>query len=227
LKNWRPIALLNTDYKILAKLLANRLKKVIDKLIDHDQTGYLKGRYIGENLRTVTDIMQYLKSREISGVILQIDFEKAFDSINWAFIEKTLSSFNFGPSFSNWVKVLYKNSKSAVINNGHLTQFFTLERGVRQGCPISAYLFLLVVELLACEIRSNTAINGIKLKNTELKISQMADDTTIFLNNSKSIPILLQLLEKFAICFGLNTNVEKTKALTAFNGKKSLLNFWA
>ena len=223
LKNWRPIALLNTDYKIMAKALALRLKEVIENLVSSDQKGYIKGRYIGENIRTVADTIHYLKDKKMEALILLIDFEKAFDSISWDFMDKTLNKFNFGTEFRKWIKVLYCNSESAVLNNGYFTRFFKLERGVRQGCPLSAYLFLLVVELLACEIRCNTAINGIPLKNNELKISQMADDTTIFLNNSKSIPILLQLLEQFALCSGLNTNVEKTKAysLGINNLKKS------
>ena len=212
LKNWRPIALLNTDYKILAKLLAIRLKKVMDNLIDHDQTGYLKGRYIGENIRTVADIMYYLENNNLSGAILQIDFEKAFDSINWAFIQKTLHAFNLGPSFCNWVKILYKNSQSAVINNGYLTQFFCLQRGVRQGCPLSVYLFLLVVELLAVKIRNSDLINGIQLKDKNVKISQMADDTCLFLKDRSSITEALRLLKDFSLVSGLKTNVEKTKA---------------
>ena len=90
---------------MLAKILANRLKTVIDRLINHDQTGYLKGRYIGENIRTVSDVMYYLKQSKKSGVILQIDSEKAFDSIDWKFINKSLEAYNFGTSFCNWVKV--------------------------------------------------------------------------------------------------------------------------
>ena len=95
LKNWRPISLLNTDYKILAKALANRLKKVIEKLINSDQKAYIKGRYIGENIRTVSDIIHYMKERKMDALILLIDFEKAFDSISWSFIDKALKKFNF------------------------------------------------------------------------------------------------------------------------------------
>ena len=140
LKNWRPVALLNTDYKILAKVLSNRIKPFFDKLINTDQTGYIQGRYIGENIRTVSDIISYLKARGMSAVILLIDFEKAFDSVRWSFIRKTLKAFGFGNDLVHWVDILYKNSQSAVINNGYFTSFFNLERGVRQGCPLSVYL---------------------------------------------------------------------------------------
>ena len=217
IKNWRPIALLNTDYKLLAKILAGRLKFVIDELIDCDQTGYITGRYIGENIRTVSDVIEYLNANNKSGIILLIDFEKAFDTISWDFIDKALHKFNFGPTFRHWVKVLYTDSKSAVINNGNFTEFFNLERGVRQGCPLSTYLFLLVVELLSINIRNNKQIEGIKLKNCTLKISQMADDTTIFVSSSASIPQLLSTLSAFAISSGLKTNVEKTKVYPIHN----------
>ena len=157
----------------------------------------------------------------MDAIILLIDFEKAFDSISWSFLDKALAKFNFGSDFRKWVKVLYANSESAVINNGYFTRFFKLERGVRQGCPLSVYLFILVVELLACEIRNNTLIKGIPLINCELKISQMADDTTIFLKEENSIPVLFDVLKKFAICSGLKTNIEKTKA---YNFGKNIRN---
>ena len=224
-KNWRPIALLNNDYKLLAKTLSNRIKHVIDSLISHDQTGYISGRYIGENIRTVSDAINFIVKNKKEALIILIDFEKAFDSIKWKFIDLALDSFHFGQNFKQWVKVLYKNSKSAVMNNGTFTQFFNLERGVRQGCPLSVYLFLLVVELLATHIRQDKTINGITLKSSELKISQMADDTTIFLKSATSIPPLLATLNKFALYSGLKTNVDKTKlyAIGKMNLRKTNL----
>ena len=101
LKNWRPIALLNTDYKILAKALANRLKKVIEKLINSDQKAYIKGRYLGENIRTVTDIIHYMKERKMDALILLIDFEKAFDSISWSSLTKPYRSLILEPISAN------------------------------------------------------------------------------------------------------------------------------
>ena len=222
LKNWRPVALLNTDYKILAKVLANRLKPHIDKLIHPDQIGYIKGRYIGENIRTVDDIVEYFKRTNKSGIILLIDFEKAFDSVRWEFIKKSMEKFNFGQSFCKWISVLYNNSESAIINNGFITEFFKPKRGVRQGCPLSVYLFLFVVELLAVEIRKNKNVNGIIFEENEAKISQLADDTTIFLADKTSIPPLLKILELFKDCSGLKANVEKTKVygFGAFKSEK-------
>ena len=121
---WRPISLLTTDYKLITKCLSKRILKVIDKLISSDQTGYLKERYIGENIRTVHDVITYLHERKLSGMLLLIDFEKAFDTVKWSAIDKTLSFFNFGQSFRNWIKVIYHNVQSAVLNNGYISNFF-------------------------------------------------------------------------------------------------------
>ena len=98
LKNWRPITLLNCDYKIATKSIASRLRKVIPRIINHDQTGFLKNRFIGENIRLLDGIINYTDTEQISGLLLFVDFEKAFDSVEWSFIEKTLKYYNFGPS---------------------------------------------------------------------------------------------------------------------------------
>ena len=211
LKNWRPIALLTTDYKIIAKCLALRIIKVIDKLISQDQTGYIKGRYIGENIRTVQDAIEYLIINKKAGILLLIDFEKAFDTVRWSFIDKTLQAFNFGISFRKWVSVLYNNIQSAVLNNGFLTQFFNPGRGVRQGCPLSVYLFILVAELLAINVRKNNDIKGISLSTGEIKISQLADDTSLFISGPESITPIFDSLKYFGLNSGLKANVEKTK----------------
>ena len=126
------MSLLTTDYKLITKCLAKRILKVIDKLISSDQTGYLKGRYIGENIRTVHDVIIYLHERNLSGMLLLIDFENAFDTAKWSAIDKTLSFFNFGQSFRNWIKVIYHNVESAVLNNGYISEFFEPQKGVRQ-----------------------------------------------------------------------------------------------
>ena len=105
IKNWRPITLLNTDYKIAAKVIANRVKSVLPSLINYDQTGFMKGRFIGENIRLIDCIIQYATEKNIPGLLLFIDFEKAFDSLEWSFIFDTLRFFGFGDSIINWVKV--------------------------------------------------------------------------------------------------------------------------
>ena len=117
---------------------------------------------------------------------------------------------------------MYSNIQTSVMNNGHLTQFFNISRGIRQGCPLSAYLFLFVVEIMANSIRKNNNIKGFQLKNKTLKISQLADDTTIMVKDYDSLIYLFQILESFRKCSGLKTNIEKTKAYTL--GKKTYNN---
>ncbi len=135
LKNCRPISLLNTDYKIIAKLLANRTKSVLPLIIDEDQSGYLKGRYIGQNIRLLQDITFFTELNHISGLLLAIDFEKAFDSLNWNFSLKTLSHVTFSSVFINILKLMYNNIESTVLNNGNTGNYFKQEGGVRQRCP--------------------------------------------------------------------------------------------
>ena len=95
IKNWRPISLLNCDYKIAAKAIANRLKKILPKIIDNDQTGFLKGRFIGENVRLIDSIINFAAAKKIPGLLLFLDFEKAFDTVEWAFVQKTFLILQF------------------------------------------------------------------------------------------------------------------------------------
>ena len=116
IKNYRPISLLNVDYKILTKVLSTRIKKVLHEIINVDQVGYLKGRNIGEAIRLIDDMIFHTTQNSIPGYILTIEFEKAFDSVSHLFLQKVLLSFGFGPSFCKWVKTLCNNTKSCVFN---------------------------------------------------------------------------------------------------------------
>ena len=103
LKNLRPLTLLNVIYKLASGTIANRLKTILDTLISKDQTGFIKGRYIGENTRLLYDIMKYTEDNNIPGLLMTIDFEKAFDTLEFDFIEKTLDYFNFGTTLKKWI----------------------------------------------------------------------------------------------------------------------------
>ena len=149
LENLRPISLLNVDYKILTKVIAKRIEKTLPKIINPDQTGYVKGRYIGENIRLIQDVMFLTKRFNMPGIAIFLDFRKAFDTIKWKYLFSTLRLFNFGPDIQRWIEVIYHNVSSCVLNNGHASPFFQLHRGVRQGCPLSGLLFVIGIELLA------------------------------------------------------------------------------
>ena len=213
LNNWRPITLLNLDYKIASKVIAKRIEKVILLLVSPDQTGFIKGRYIGENIRLINDILEQKRIQNIPGILLQLDFQKAFDTIEWKFIQRTIALFNFGETIQHWVSTFYTNTQSAVLNNGFSTNYFALSRGVRQGCPLSPYLFILAVELLACKIRQDKEIQGINIFQREFKISQFADDTTLLNKNSNSVRRAITVLDNFGGISGLRLNPSKTKAL--------------
>ena len=213
IKNWRPISLLNVDVKIASRAIALRLEKVLPDIISTDQYAYIKGRTIFDAARTIDDIMEYTKLTKTSGIMTAFDFEKAFDSISWTFLIKTLESFGFGESFINWVKTLYTNISSCVLNNGFSTQLFEVQRGVRQGDPLSPYLFILALEVLLTNIRDDCRIRGIVIGNKETKVTAFADDLTSFVRDIPSFKILLDTLERFGTCSGLKLNNDKTEAL--------------
>ena len=212
LKNWRPISLLNVDYKILAKALGNRIISFLPNLIDEDQTGHIKKRFIGNNIRIIKDILLFTYKNKVPGILLTIDFEKAFDSLKWGFLNKCLQAFNFGQRFRSYVDVLYSEISAAVLNNGHISRWFYPEKGVRQGCPLSPYLFILAVETLSCKIRDSENVQGIQIDNCEIKVTQLADDTTCFVKDKTSLRHLLDIFKQFQCCAGLKMNVDKTKA---------------
>ena len=217
LKNYRPISLSNVDYKILAFVLANRLQDVIGQIVSTDQTGYIKKRFIGTNIRKILDTIEYLETNNKSGILLQLDFEKAFDSVEWSFLINTLSHFNFGSNFINWIKILYKNPKAIIKNNGHLSNTITLKRGIRQGCPVSSLLFILVMEILGSKIKNDNNIAGITASlptgTFNLKLSQFADDTALLLLNEEQIIKTFILIEQFGKLAGLKLNIKKTEGL--------------
>ena len=177
LENLRPISLLNVGYKILTKVIAKRLEKLLPKIINPNQTGYVKGRYIGENVRLIQDIMFYTKRLNSPGIAIFLNFRKAFDSIEWEYLKAALEAFNFGPNLLNCIDVLYNKASSSVINNGHSSSFFRLQHGVRQGCPLSGLLFIIGIELFARALKNDQSIKGINAETKEIKITQYTDDT--------------------------------------------------
>ncbi len=124
IKNYRPISLLTVDYKIFAKTLVNRTKKCMSCLIASEQSGFLKGRNIGNNIRLVLDIIEFTETNEIPGAILLLDIEKAFYSVRHDFLLHVLKYFNFGDNFIHWINTIYSNRKSYVVNNVFFYQSF-------------------------------------------------------------------------------------------------------
>jgi len=213
LKNWRPISLINVDAKLFSKLLSIRLRKIVNKLIKEEQVAYVNDRFIGDGIRLIYDVIEKTSSNNMEGFLAAIDFEKAFDSISWDYMYATLRRFGFSEQFISYVKTLYSGIESCVMNNGTTTKYFPIRRGVRQGDPLSPYLFILSIEPLAESIRNNINIEGIKLGNKEIKLSLYADDLSIFLKNLASLKEVKKTLKKFKNISGLKYNCEKTEIL--------------
>ncbi len=213
LENYRPISLNNYDVKIVAFILATRLQRVIKTIINSNQTAYIKKRFIGTNARLIQDIFEMCENEQQPGIILGLDFMKAYDSLEWSFMLKVLEKFNFGDNFIRWIKILYTKTSMSIKNNGWLTAELFPERGVRQGCPVSCLLFILAVEVLAQQIRDNINIKGIKVNRHEHKISQYADDSYLLLSEIESIHEAIQTINEFSSLAGPKLNIAKTKGI--------------
>ena len=212
LKNWRPITLLNNDYKIIAAVLAARVHKVINEIIHENQSGYVKGRLAACNVRLTKDVIEYFKKHCKLGAIMLADFTKAFDTLDIKFLNLCLEKFNFGESFRKWILVLYSDISSSVLVNGWISNCFKVERGIRQGCPLSALLFIIAAEFLASSVRENKNVKCIKVIDCDfqLKLLQYADDTLFFVEDEDSLREILKELNLFGRIAGPKINKEKT-----------------
>ena len=214
LKNWRPLTLLNTDYKILAKLFAYRIKGLLESIIHNDQTGFVSSRYIGTNVNRILNAIEYCELNDIEAMLISIDFEKAFDSMEWDFVFRSMRYYGFPDKFVNWIKLLYNDIESCIINDGNISRFFTPSRGVRQGCPASPYLYIIGAEVLACFIRASISIPCIPISQSHSAVSMYADDTTIITDRGQNvINSLFTILDNFSVVSGLKVNKEKTQVM--------------
>ena len=216
IKGWRPISLLNVDFKIISAAITTRLKSVMDDVISASQSAYMKGRCIAENTRLVYDVIQKLNEEKRSGLVLAADFESAFESISWNFLNETLECFNFGQKFIRLLRTAYlnKDNYSRIILHGYLGEAIAMNRGIRQGDPASGYLFNLAVEPLANHILQSPRIQGIRVQSKEIRLSQYADDLIIFLDNQpQAVNNAIAEIQTFSKSSGLHLNVEKTKCL--------------
>ena len=213
LMNWRPISLLCVDYKIGSRAIAGRLLRVIDKVVSSDQTAGVPGRLIGENVAYVRDAIQYASINDLPLAVLTLDQEKAFDRVEWEFLFCILEHMGFGPSLCKWVQTLYSGVQSSVIVNGYLFEFFCLQRGVHQGCPLSPLLYVLVAETLAATLKACPQIRGLRLLaplQPPSFLSQYADDTSILVTTDDSI---LAVFDRYELGAGARLNLKKCKGL--------------
>ena len=219
---WRPISLLNCDYKIIAKVLANRLKVVMPKIVEKDQTCAIVGRSIHDNCHLLRNVIDYVESRNLACALISLDQMKAFDRVSHQYLFSTLEAFGFGESFIKWLKILYRNSTSAVLVNGHVSDPFAITRGVRQGCPLSPLIYVLCIEPFAIKIRSNPYISGLRLPgfNTEVRITMYADDNTPIVTTPESIREVFLVSERYGLASGSRLNLNKCNGVLLGSAKR-------
>lgn len=204
---------MNVDLKILSKVLARRLEGLLPIIVKEDQTGFIKG-HNSYNIRRLLNIIQLSEQQEIEVLVISLDTEKAFDRVEWPYLSFTLDRFGLGDDFARWVKVLYTEPMAAVLTNGLRSTIFVVQRGTRQGCPLSPLLFAVAIEPLAEAIRRDPFMAGLDVGEKSHKISLYADDVLLFmLNPSVSVPCLIQIIERFAAFSGYKVNFSKSEAM--------------
>ena len=215
LTNWRPVSLLNVDYKIISKALANRLRSVLEDSIHSDQTCSIPGRSIADNLHLIRNIYDYCKYRIAPCFLTSFDQIKAFDRISHEYLFHILSRFGFNDSFITWIRLLYTDISSCVFINGFLSESFNILRSVRQGCGLSPLLYVLCIEPLAHLIRTSMNIRGLKLPGTaeEIRISLYADDSTTVAVDTPSVVETVEIFNNFGLASGAQLNLSKCAIL--------------
>ena len=218
IKNYRPISLLNIDLKILTRTLAKRLANVLEDVIHKSQTS-LNGRHITKNIHILQDLIDVINNENGEAAIIFLDQEKAFDRMSHTFLFKTLKKFGIGENFIDWIKIIYTDIKGSVKINGFLTEEFDIKRGVRQGCPLSALLYVLCAEVLGITIRNEPSIKGFHFNNEEHKSSQYADDMYASVTDLISVDNLFFVLKKYEKATQSRVNSDKTEGLWVGNWK--------
>ena len=215
LKNWRPITLLNTDYKIFTHVIKNRLMQTLPDLISNAQSGFRPGRSTSDNLIMMYLVLEYFNNNpEEEGIIMQIDYEKAFDSIEHEYLYETLKEMGFGERIINLVKIAFTDCISYANVNGHLSDPIYLRRGVHQGSPLSPVLFLFIAQTFTKNVERNENIVGLTIEGVEILQSLFADDTDQFLKASPLvISEVFRELDRFGDVSGCRCNKSKTKCI--------------
>ena len=174
----------------------------------------MAGRYIGETIRTTYDILNYAKEKQLTGLLLCIDFQKAYDCISFSYIKKVLKFFNFGSDLMKWIDILLNDFIAVVNHCGNISRSFNIGRGCRQGDPIASYLFILCIEILALKLRNDPKVRGFNIGNLRHLLEMYADDITIFLSPTESnLRMTISILKEFSKLSGLRISVEKTHAV--------------
>lgn len=212
--NYRPITLLNSDYKIMTRALASKLAVHAASIIHPDQAGFVPGRRIFDHIQMNKLIIEYAEAEEINGAIVALDQEKAYDRIDHDYLWEALKHTNFPQNFIETVRSLYRHATSCVMINGTKSASFRIWRGVRQGDPMSCLLFAVAIEPLACAFRQST-LRGILVPGDVCRMvaNLFADDTTVFLGEGDDYSTAITLTEKWCKASRARFNLEKTEVI--------------
>jgi len=215
ISNYRPITLLNTDYKTMMKALALQLQAPIHKLIHRDQAGFIPKRSIFNHIRLAKTVINYAEIMEHDGAIVTLNQEKAYDRIRHNYLWKTLEAFGIPKNFIDTVKALYQDTYTKVAINGTMSEQFQVKRGVRQGDPLSCLLFDLAIKPLACKLRNTRLLQGLSILGLEnnLKLTLFADDTNLFLSKEDNLDDAETILQAWCKLSGAKFNIEKTEII--------------
>ncbi|GJW01256.1 putative RNA-directed DNA polymerase, eukaryota, reverse transcriptase zinc-binding domain protein [Tanacetum coccineum] len=214
--DFRLISLIGIHYKIIAKILANRLSKVIDKIVSKEQSTFIAGRQILDGPIILNEIIEWHKKRKKQLLIFKVDFEKAFDSISWKYLDHILDRLGFGYKWCSWIKACLSSSRASILVNGSPTSEFSINRGLRQGDPLSPFLFILVMEGLHnafAEAVGNGLISGININNSTINISHLffVDDVIITTDwNTRDLENIIRVFHVFYLASGLKINIHKS-----------------
>ncbi|XP_071700547.1 uncharacterized protein [Rutidosis leptorrhynchoides] len=216
LNDYRSISLIGSYYKIIAKLLSNRIRKVIPTLVGFEQSAFIKGRNIIDGALIANESISFLKHNRIKSLIFKVDFEKEFDCLNWDILMEVMEIMVFGVKWRGWIRSCLSSASISVLVNGTPTSEFKMEKGIRQGDPLSPFLFIIVAEglnVLAKKAVCNKKFLGVEIGSEKVPIShlQYADDMIFFGEWSiTNLQNLFKLLKCFELTSGLKVNYQKS-----------------
>lgn len=222
-QNFRPISLLNTSYKIVAKVYANRMKPLLHHWILPSQTGFVPNRCILDNIFLAFEAIEWALENKQDLSMLLLDFEKAYDRVNWTFLNQAMTKMGFHATWIKQVMSLNVNATASVIVNGKQSKPFRLQRSVRQGCPLEPYLFLLTVDVLGQMLQHpDNGVKGLQLPDNSFITNQMfADDTLLFLDGTlDNMDRALTVINRFGAASGAKLNLHKSVGLWVAQAEK-------
>ena len=215
LQNWRPVALLCTDYKVLSRALSNRLKDYLAMVVHMDQTYCVPGRTIMDNIFLIRDVLNVCNDYDLDLGVVSLDQQKAFDRLDHNYLFSVLEAFGFGEGFRSWLGLLYTGATCMVKVGGGLSRPISVQRGIRQGCPLSGQLYSLAIEPLISRLRNR--IKGLSLpgmlSSPPLTVTAYADDVNVFIQDQGDVQVLVDSLALYEKASSATVNWAKSEAL--------------